>query len=740
MTGTAAPEPSARAPRFAAVLLACAVVLGALCLGAPPRFSAGTSGPEWLRTLFTSLAPLAIVEAAAVLALGMLVAPALARGDAWRRLRASPFLPVALLLALGFVQIVPLPRGVLGVVSPFSARTYDSLAAPTDDAMRPMSLWPAGTAHALFNLCGVIAASAATWALVRRRRDAATTVLVLAAVVASAEALIGFGSTWLGDDLLLGTFEKVSSKGRVTGTFVHGTMMAVWAGMGACAALGLAAAAAFDEKRRRLAPVGVALAALCTAAGVFTLSRLGWIGVTAGVLTTWLLVALALGRAGRRRAAWAMCACAALLVAGAVVAVLAVPAFRERFDLLTVTGRVDDARFPMWSSTWDLFKESPVLGTGLGSFGRAIHLTQSPDCAQELWFAHSDPLNLLSDAGVVGLALAGWWVVAMLRAGLPSLRDADAGTRCLAAGAFGAAAVVLVASLGDFQTQFAVVAIPFAALVTVPAALAAPPAAPETGPRAERAPRAVAVGCLMAAGLAAALTLSASARRMHEMRQFGVTGPTMAESLVARARAALTSTSAQDPRAQLKDVLEVAREAARDDPLLDDAHVLAAYAALRLGEPLDEALLAIGRARRVARGHAGTNLRCGQLYLETIGTTPAPHGPPGDGAVAALREAGDISPQTFSASWAAATEAGMPLEVLRDITPPRGYAVATLAEALRAANRPAEAIDVLKAQLAREPSDVAVAARLASAFVEAGRESEGRPFFDSVGARWPSPH
>jgi hypothetical protein len=737
VTGTAEPEPSPRAPRIAAILLASAIVVGAVCLGAPPRFSAGTNGPEWLRNLFTTLTPLALVESAAAVALGILAASALARGVGRGRLRAGPVLPLVLLLALGFVQLVPLPRGVLEVVASYSARTYASLTAPGDDAWRPMSLWPEGTAHALFNLAGVIAASAATWALVRGRcpRRAAAIVLAFVVVVAAAEALTGFTATWLGDDRLLGAFEKVSGRGRVTGTFVHGTMMAVWAGMGACAALGLAAVAASEERRRRLAPVAVLLAAVCAAAGLFSLSRLGWIAVAAGALTTWLLVAASMRREGRRGAAVAMTACALVLVAGAVVVAFATPALRERFGYLTVSGRVDDPRFAMWRSTWDLFAEAPVVGTGLGSFGRAIHLTQSPDCAQELWFAHSDPLNLLSDAGVIGFVLGAWWVVAMLRRGLPSLRAEDARTRCLAAGAFGAAAVVLVAALGDFQTQFAVVAIPFAALLTVPAALAAPaPAEAGATPR-----RGAAVICLSLAAVAAALPLVASWRRIAELRESGVTGATHAESLAAQARSLLARSTSQDRRDDLRRAAELVRRAARDDPLLDDAHVLTAYTSLALGEPVDDVLRAAGRARLVARGHADTNLRVGRLYLETIGTTPAPHGPPGDGAVAALREAGEISPQTFSAAWALAKDAGMPLEVLRAITPPRGYAVATLADALRAADRGDEAIEVLRDQLAREPWDEAIAVRLAAAYTDTGRESAGRSFFDSVGARWPSP-
>lgn len=729
-------------------MLACAVALGALFLGAPPRFTAGSSGPAWLREFLTALGPLTIVETAIAAAFAALVAseclrresPALPGGAEAARARR----PLLLLLALGLVQIVPLPAAVLEFVAPFSARTYASLAASGDHTMRPISLWPDGTSHALFNLAGVIAASAAVWALVRgaAARRAAAAVLLFVVVVASAEAVHGLLATKLGEDRLLGTFEKVSGRGRVTGTFIHGTMMAVWAGMGACAAAGLAAASAFDASRRKLAPLALAAAAVCVAAGLFSLSRLGWLGVAAGVLVTCVLVAAALAREGRRGPALVLGVLGVVLVAGAVAAVVAVPAFRERIGYLFTSRGLDDPRFPAWRSTWALFLESPVLGTGLGSFGRAIHLTQSPDCAQELWFAHSDPLNLLSDVGVVGTLLGAWWLIAMVRRGVPALRSADASTRCLAAGAFGAATVVVVASLGDFQTQFPVVAIPFAAALTIPAALAGA-AAP--GPHDDDArpwvlpPRALAGLTVLVAALLAIPGVLACSDRLSDLREHGVTGATRAESLVAQARATLAASPASaDAKGDVARAETKLRAAARLDPLLDDAHLWTALTALSLGKPPDDVYRALGRARLVARGRAQTNLVAGRTYLTLLGTSPAPYGPPGDGAIAALREAGDIEPKAFSSAWAACLDAAVPIDVLEAVTPDRGYAKATLFDHLRSLGKTDEAVRVLSPQLAREPWDLALTTRLAAGFRESGRESEGRSFFDSVGATWPA--
>jgi O-antigen ligase len=745
VTDAATTEPKRRAAAAAAGLLAVAVVVGAAYLGAPPRFSSGDSGPRGLRTFLASLWPLTIVEAAAALAFGVLVAsvcvrrgsPGLPGGRAASRAR----LPLVLLLVLGLLQLVPLPDAVLGVVAPFSAKTYASLTSTGDDTMRPISLWPDGTVHALFNLVGVIAASTATWVLVRgeRARRNATILLALVASVAVAESAHGLVATKLGGDRLLGAFEKASDNGRVTGTFIHATMLAVWAGMGACAAIGLAAALAF--KRRVLVAVAVTIAAgLCVAAAFWSLSRLGLAALLVGALTTWTVVALALRREGRPLAAAATLFVALALVAAGVAAALLVPAFRERVGYLFTPHGLEDLRFPTWKSTWALFEGAPVVGTGLGSFGRAIHLTQSIDCPQELWFAHSDPLNLLSDVGVVGAALAAWWIVATVRGGAPALRSSDVATRCLAAGAFGAAVVVVVASLGDFQTQFPVVAIPFAALATVPAALAAAPAADEA-PRAGLVPGKVMAAVATAVALfAAASPIAESTRRYREIRRGEETGATRAEELVAQGRWLLAhaETSQSMTKEMVVEGESYLREAARLDPLLDDAHLWTAFVGFMLDEPQDDVLRALGRARTVSRGHAYTNLVAGKMYLTLLGTSPAPYGPQGDDAVAALREAGALEPKAFSDAWAACEKVHATLDTLRAITPDRGHAKIRLAEHLQSLGRKDDAISVLMDQLGREPWDVDVSTRLAPAMREAGREAEGRAFFARVGAAWPA--
>jgi len=341
----------------------------------------------------------------------------------------------------------------------------------------------------------------------------------------------------------------------------------------------------------------------------------------------------------------------------------------------------------------------------------------------------------------VGFALAAWFVLAMVRRGLPALRAPDAATRCLAAGAFGGAAAVLVASLGDFQTQFPVVALPFAALLTLPAAMAAAMAPPvEDEQRPWLLPARALAGIVLIAGVGvAAIPLMQSLGRVRDLDEYGVTGATASESLVAQARSLLPHVAtAVDPKPLLTQAEMKLREAARLDPLYDEAHLWTGITAVYLNEPQDDVFRALGRARLVSRGHAQTNLAVGSTYLKLVGTAPVPYGPPDDGALQALREASELSPQAFSAAWAMCVERDVPLEDLRTIVPDRGHAKILLYDHLRSLGQLDDALNVLKDQLAREPWNEELTTRLAAAYAESGRESEGRAFFDSVHAAWPA--
>lgn len=800
-----------RLPGIVLAATGAAVALGCLAFGAPPRFTPGESVGEGWRGFLGALGPLTVLQAVMVLALAALAVrgclrrgvPVLADGRAAR----WTLLPLVLLAALAALQLVPLPPGLLSALAPFSATTYDALTSGTDAAWRPMSLWPHGTANALFTLMGMIAAHAAVLAAVRESRRGQPTpgrdpglrvgcwILGAVAFVAVAECAYGLYEARLGTDTVLGA-AKVSNVGRVTGTFIMSAMLAVWAGMGACAALGLAMAAMVRSGRWQwvAAPLLLAAAAVCLAGATFSLSRLGLIATGVGVFLALGLLGAAAWQGGRIWLGHFLRALALAVPVGAAAALLLVPSLRHRADYLLDWMRGAEVpaepRLAMWTSTLDLFRQAPTTGTGLGSFTRAIHLTQSTHSPLEMYYAHSDVLNLLSDGGVVGFVLGVWWLAAMVWWGRRGGLAPDAATRALSAGATCAAAVVVAAAFADFQTQFPVVAVPLAALLALPVALGSkeeaapsgdpPPAEPDEKERRRRerrrlVGRVLAVGCAVAALAAAWVPAAGAAERAAHLRAGHEPAASRAEQLAIRGMAAYRDRrDAPDVAAAVQAAFDDVRSAIRLDPMIDRAHLWSAVFSLHLQRDRDEVLRDLGRARWVSRGHADVNLAVGELYLELIGTRPAPHGPEGDGAIAALNEASALEAAAFSRAWELGKRHVLSLEEMKRLVPDRAHALRTLAAFLEGRGLADEALAALERAVLAEPTDSAArldlgwrllargraedAARhvrtvlkqrpgdadlireAARRFREAGQPEVGRNAFVWAGVPWPAEH
>lgn len=116
------------------------------------------------------------------------------------------------------------------------------------------------------------------------------------------------------------------------------------------------------------------------------------------------------------------------------------------------TGRLMDARLPLWQDTLKIIADFPVTGAGFGSFLDIFPSYKS--FADRLVYdhAHNDYLELLTDGGIVGFLLAAWFVGAILRSGLRQivLRQ-DRSAVLFSIAACSGIAGALVYSLTDFN-------------------------------------------------------------------------------------------------------------------------------------------------------------------------------------------------------------------------------------------------------------------------------------------------
>jgi O-antigen ligase len=376
--------------RYPALLLTGWLVL--LLLWAPLPFG---GVPPWATAGLQILAFVALVLAA-----WALDGPCSRR--AW--LPAAALAGIAL---LGVLQSLPWPDALVRLLSPGHHAVWSQAAelpgAASSGGSR-LTFAPAASRAAALTWAASAAALLAAAAIGRRREWRRW---LLAAVVTGALFQILFGAQqWFARAGTLWGVDIPNSP-RLHGTFVNPNHLALYLEM----VLPLAFAWGWWAARRARTEGHVERKVLLLAPPVllwltlfiglaFTGSRGGLLGAVTGVAVQ----ALALAAVRRR---WRT----ALLGLGAVatgLAVVAAVGLREGLGRILATS-LDDVswgfRLREYEAVLDLWRQFPVLGTGLATFRDAFPRVQAADLQGTWWHAHSDLLELLATTGLVGLIL-----------------------------------------------------------------------------------------------------------------------------------------------------------------------------------------------------------------------------------------------------------------------------------------------------------------------------------------------
>jgi O-antigen ligase len=129
--------------------------------------------------------------------------------------------------------------------------------------------------------------------------------------------------------------------------------------------------------------------------------------------------------------------------------------------------RQGERRIEIWKATWQLVKAHPLTGVGFGGYWIAIpeyHDASGRVTPQE---AHNDYLELLASGGMIGVALAAWFVIVLIRLALRQLRIRDSFRRAACFGALAGLFGVAFHSVVDFGLHVTVNALVFTALVAI---------------------------------------------------------------------------------------------------------------------------------------------------------------------------------------------------------------------------------------------------------------------------------
>ncbi len=121
-------------------------------------------------------------------------------------------------------------------------------------------------------------------------------------------------------------------------------------------------------------------------------------------------------------------------------------------------------RAEIWRASWQMFKEQPLFGVGLGGYWTAIPAYHYASGRLTPRQAHNDYLEILASGGVVGFALAAWFLVLLARRIRKRLASPDTFRRAVCFGAAVGLFGVAVHSLLDFGLHITINALLFTVL------------------------------------------------------------------------------------------------------------------------------------------------------------------------------------------------------------------------------------------------------------------------------------
>jgi len=384
------------------VLLA---LLVALLFWAPLPFG---SAVPWART---------VLECAAFVA----AAIAIASVERWRHLLPIGGTAVAIfgIAAIGLVQAMRWPRAVVRIVSPEHASIYERTEELLGTTVSTtLSLAPSASLGAALHWMAVGCVLLAAVAVGRDRKDRRWP---FAAILLAGLGQVIYGATGrvAGTEAIWGIAVD-AGPGRLRGTFVNPDHLAVYLEICLAVAFGwwwwtVRRTRREERVERRLVWVGIpAILWIVLFVGLaYTGSRGGLLAATAGVVVQGLLLA-----AVRRR--WSLAPIGALVALVGIGAVmwLGLQAGLGRWLATSAYELSWNERLETYEASFELWKDYPVLGTGLGTFREAYPAVQPPELTETVWrHAHNGWLEILVTTGVVGLALVViglWWLVARL--------------------------------------------------------------------------------------------------------------------------------------------------------------------------------------------------------------------------------------------------------------------------------------------------------------------------------------
>lgn len=391
-----------------------------------------------------------------------------------KRLYVSPgIVPLLLLLLFMVVQLVPLPPALVKVIAPANYSVYEPLfIAAGEQWLIPLTVNFKGTMQELIRIGSYTLFYIVTVQLLQshdRLKRTVSVVVWLAAIIAFLAIIHRVTSPET-----LFWFRKGPEGSYTVGPWVYHNHYA-----GFMELLSPLAIALFLFYKPRVTPnegwrqrivdfftmPGTSQhmlygfgAVLITMSVFVSLSRGGILTIFASLMVFFLLYHLKKPKHGRLTLTLVIC-CVLTSVSWFGWDVI-VAEFNQGVD--QATGAIKDGRLDIWRDCWQLILAFPLFGAGFGTFVEIFPSFRTIPGSAFFVHAHNDYLELLTDGGVIGIGLAGWFVLAVLYHGWKKIRvRRDKFSVLLGIGAMTGIIAILVHAITDFNMHNGAVGIYF---------------------------------------------------------------------------------------------------------------------------------------------------------------------------------------------------------------------------------------------------------------------------------------
>lgn len=358
--------------------------------------------------------------------------------------RSAIQLPIILTVVYAFVQIIPFGtladmHGVSGIRRTISIEPFWTLMF----ALHILALF------IFFALMLNVLDSAA-----RIRR--VTSLITVFGFVFAFYAILQF---FLSPFKIYGIYEAQHAA-QPFGSFVNRHNYAAFMEMAISIPLGMLFSGAVARDKRLITITAVGLMGLSL---VMSGSRGGLLALIAGI--GFMVLVTSKAKTGNQIALKAALAVAMLLVIVFGSIFVGGESSLTRFAETAQSNDFSANRFQIWKVTLDVIAHNLPFGAGIGAFAAAYTPFDTANGLERVEQAHNDYLQILADAGIVGLLLAGYFVYRLFRTGIANARTENLFRRGVAVGALAGCFSILVHSIFDFVLHTTAITLLFLTLV-----------------------------------------------------------------------------------------------------------------------------------------------------------------------------------------------------------------------------------------------------------------------------------